>query len=97
MKYGITRSPWRYRDSYDLNTCPAAGTCREISRQTVKLPSWVAVCDIENELCMPSEWEKSVWLKGKRLLILDEFGKAEKGDLIIHYSHESGLLIERRS
>ncbi len=97
MKYGITRSPWRYRDSYDLNTCPAAGTCREISRQTVKLPSWVAVCDIENELCMPSEWEKSVWLKGKRLLILDEAGKAEKGNLVIHYSHESGLHIERRS
>lgn len=97
MKYGITRAPWRYRDSYDLNTCPAADICREISKQTVKLPAWAAVCDIENEFCMPAEWEKSVWLKGKRLLILDEFGKAEKGDLIIHYSHESGLLIERRS
>ena len=44
---------------------------------------------------MPTEWEKSVWLRGKHLLILNEKGKAEVGKLIIKYDHYYGLGIER--
>ena len=91
----LTRAPWRYDDSFDPSVCPPSDFCRAISNQKVSLPGWVSDVISIKELVMPTEWEKSVWLRGKHLLILNEKGKAEVGKLIIKYDHYYGLGIER--
>ena len=95
-KNGITRAPWRYKDDLELTVCPSPSMCRQIYNQRVRLPAWVTGMIDFSVLEMPKEWEKSTWLRGQHLLILDESGKAEIGDLVIQYDHSYGLNVERR-
>lgn len=93
----LTRAPWRYNDSFDFSVCPSSADCRAISNQRVSFPGWVSDAISIKEMTMPKEWEKSVWLRGKHLLILEDKGKTEVGDLIIEYDRCFGLKIERRN
>ena len=92
----LTRDPWRYKDRFEFSICPSPTECRAIANQKLRFPSWTSGIISDSELGMPVEWKKSVWLKRQQLLILDEEGKAEVGDLFIQYDHEFGLRVERR-
>ena len=92
----LTRAPWRYKDSFEFSICPSPTECRAIANQKLRFPAWTSGIISDSELGMPVEWKKSVWLKRQQLLILDEEGKAEVGDLFIQYDHEFGLRVERR-
>ncbi len=96
-KDGLTRMPWRYKDNLDFSICPSLSLARSISNQRIRFPAWTKGIVPFDEWAMPPEWEKTVWLKGQHLLILDENGKAEAGDLIIQYEHKYGLSVERRN
>ena len=95
-KKGLSRAPWRYRDNFNIAFCPSTDECRAIANQRVRFPSWVTGVISKEDLAMPSEWEKSVWLRGRNLLILDEYGLVEIGDYVIKYDRSLGLSVERR-
>ncbi len=96
-KGSLTRAPWRYSDCFNPSDCPSESACRAISNQRVRFPAWIKGMISSEDLLMPEAWENSSWLRGKRLLILNEEGKTEIGNLIIQYSHTYGLTAERRT
>lgn len=95
-KDGLSRAPWRYKDNFCGSFCPSSDECRAIANQRVRFPAWVTGVISKEKLNMPAEWEKSIWLRKHNLLILDEHGMAEIGNLIIQYDRNLGLSVERR-
>ena len=97
LKDGISRAPWRYKDQYVFDRCPSESASRAISNQRLRFPPWMSGIIPHEELSLPSEWKKSVWLRNQHLLLLDKNGKKEFGDYVITYSPNYGLTIERRN
>ena len=93
----VTRTPWRYKDALDVDVCPEDSICRSISNQRLSLPSWVVKLLCPEELLMPNAWTESVWLRDKKLLLLDENGDAILENIQINYDKNYGLRVERRN
>ncbi len=85
---------------------PDDGTAREIARQTIALPRILCapwsisrtITELEqigiNRL---SEWQKSPWLKGELILILDNANSASLAGYRLTYDQDCGLLYRKEA
>ncbi|MDO4466871.1 MAG: CRISPR-associated helicase Cas3' [Bacillota bacterium] len=92
----LTRRPWICSDSYSVECCPNEEESRLIANERIRIPLWASKTVEEEMLQIPDSWNKSVWLRKQKLLILDEDGEKEINELLFHYSPEKGMIVERR-
>lgn len=74
-----------------------------LARQRIRLPGILCapwnidktIKEIENSNSMLLEWQKSSWIKGELVLMLDETFTAKLGEYQIRYHQNEGLLYEK--
>jgi CRISPR-associated endonuclease/helicase Cas3 len=96
--------PWQSRgELLSMDHVPAAEECRKILLQKVQLPRLFSVykynaCVSELEKLNIErllEWQRSPWLKGELVLLLDENLSAELCGYRLQYSKQRGLVYEK--
>lgn len=95
---GLTLLPWQSDGSvYSPAVCPPEEDCKKIAQQKLRLPSafsWDAdktIEAIEKTDKHLTGFQKSHWLKGELVLLLDETLSADLCGFRITYSREGGL------
>ncbi len=82
--------------------CPDSSTCCRIAQQRIRLP--MILCsnnigrtleELDSRNLIFKKWQKSHWLKGELILLLDEEMSAKLNGFKLRYTHEYGLSYER--
>ena len=90
---------------FRADECPDDEDCRKIAMQRLRLPAiFAASWEIDNTIeCIENmdrslnliNWQKSHWLKGELILVLDEKQKVKLKEYVISYSKDAGIEYER--
>ncbi len=90
--------PWQTeREKYPLSVCPSEDVCQRIAQQKLRLPARFCydidrtVNELEEMDRFLTGFQKSHWLKGQLVLLLDENFRAKLCGTTVIYSQESGL------
>jgi len=83
--------------------CPAEDDCQKIAQQKLRLPARFChdigrtVGELEKMDCSLTGFQKSRWLKGQLVLLLNEELSAELCGIKVEYSQENGLIYEKEN
>lgn len=90
--------PWQANGiKYSPAICPSDDECRQIARQKLRLPARFCydinrtVNELEEMDRYLTGFQKSRWLKGQLVLLLNESLSAKLCDIMVSYSQDSGL------
>lgn len=90
--------PWRTKgEKYSPSICPPDDGCQQIAQQRLRLPARFCydinrtVNELEEMDKHLTGFQKSRWLKGQLVLLLDESLSANLCGVIVTYSQDNGL------
>lgn len=96
--------PWQTEGGkYQPSVCPPEDVCQQIAQQKLRLPARFCydidrtVNELEEMDRFLTGFQKSRWLKGQLVLLLDESLRAELCGTTVMYSQESGLTYTKSS